>query len=238
MAKNTSTPEEKDGITGLAKKLGRLSADKRRAALEMSAALAGVSLRVSREFIESVPAAARVLSADDIRGWGEMGRRLAMGSAEIGAKFFARGVEGMKSIPVASRPLIFQICTRQLVLSSSVAIETFESIPEIARRIGDDRLLTDILRLAGEIAQRSAKHSAEFIQNTPPVVTALHSFAEKKAVVVEAVLQLTSQFATRTGGMTADLWASLPASLEKITAANAVVLMQNAGEFLEFGGSV
>ena len=38
--------------------------------------------------------------------------------------------------------------------------------------------------------------------------------------------------------MTADLWANLPASLEKLSAENAIRLMEKAREFLEFGGSV
>src|SRR5438067_68655 len=183
---------KKETFTEIAKQLNRLSSEKKRAALESSAALAGVSLRVSREFVEAVPAAAGILSADDLRGWAEMGRRLAMGSAETGARFFRRGVEAMKRIPSDARPLVFQICTRQLVLSSSVAIETYETIPQIASGLADDYLLTGILRLAAEIAQRSAKHSAEFIQYTPSVTTALHAFGREKAEVADAVLQLAS----------------------------------------------
>ena len=80
-----------------------------------------------------------------------------MGNADTGAKFFAGGVEALKAIPENARPLIFQICTRQLVLSSSVAIETFQLIPLIERKISDQKLLIDILELAAEIAQRSAK---------------------------------------------------------------------------------
>ena len=80
--------EKKETFTGLARKLTKLSSEQKRAALEMSATLAGVSLRVSREFVEAVPTAARVLSADDLRSWAEMGRRLAMGNADLGAKFF------------------------------------------------------------------------------------------------------------------------------------------------------
>lgn len=233
-----SSNSKKPSFTGLAKRLSRLPGDKRRAALEMSAALAGVSLRVSREFVEAVPKAARILSADDLRHWAEMGRRLAMGNAETGVKFFSGGVEELKAIPAGARPLVFQICTRQLVLSSSVAIETFQLIPQIAREVSDDKLLADILTLAKEIAQRSAKHSAEFLQHTPNVSSALRSFADKKAEVADAVLHLASQFASRTGGMTAELWANLPAALEKVSADDAVNLMQKAGEFLEFGGSV
>src|SRR5262245_6349130 len=130
-------PSKKDSLTGLAASLGRLPADKRRAALEMSASLAGVSLRVSREFVEAVPAAGEILSADDLRNWGDVGRRLAMGSAETGAAFFASGVEGLEQVPENARGLVFQICTRQLVLSSSIALETFRSIPKLVSKIGD-----------------------------------------------------------------------------------------------------
>ena len=60
---------KKEAFTELAKKLGRLPRDQKRVALEMSAALAGVSLRVSREFVEAAPKAAQILSADDLRNW-------------------------------------------------------------------------------------------------------------------------------------------------------------------------
>ncbi len=238
MAHNNGDSEEKKSLSSLARKLGQLSAEKKRAALEVSAALAGVSLRVSREFVEAVPKAARILSADDLRNWGELGRRLAMGNADIGAKFFADGVAGLKNIPETARSAVFQVCTRQLVLSSSISLETFQLIPDLAKKVGDDKLLTDILLLAVEIAQRSAKHSYEFLQNTPDVAAALAKFEKGKDDVSSAILALAAQFAERTGGMTADLWANLPAALEKITAEDAVLLMQRSGEFLEFGGSV
>ena len=49
---------KKQTVTGLAASLSTLPAAKRRAALEVSAALAGVSLRVSRDFVEAAPIAA------------------------------------------------------------------------------------------------------------------------------------------------------------------------------------
>ncbi|MFN0277099.1 MAG: nitric oxide reductase activation protein NorD [Pyrinomonadaceae bacterium] len=230
--------ERKTKLTGLARRLGRLPADKKRAALETSAALAGVSLRVSREFVEAVPKAAKLLAADDLRQWGEFGRRLAMGSADTAVKFFASGVGELKSVPEDTRAAIFQICTRQLVLSSSIALDTFHLVPKIAVEIKDEKLLADMLMLAVEIAQRSAKHSAEFLEHTSAVAAALARFGKEKRTVADSVLSLASQFANRTGGMTADLWAHLPESLAKLTDKNAVLLMQRAGEFLEFGGSV
>jgi hypothetical protein len=229
---------EKQTFTGLAKKLSRLSSEQKRAALEMSASLAGVSLRVSREFVEAVPKAAKILSADDLRNWAEMGRRLAMGNADQGAKFFADGVRGLRSVPENARSLVFQICTRQLVLSSSIALETFELVPRLAKEIKDDALFSDILKLASEIANRSAKHSADFLNKTPQVAESLKRFGEEKHEVSKSVVALAANFANRTGGMTADLWANLPTSLEKLSAENAIRLMEKSREFLEFGGSV
>src|SRR4030095_9325963 len=101
----------------------------------MSAALAAISLKVSREFVEAVPQAADILSADDLRAWGELGRRLAMGSAGTGVSFFSGGVEDLADIPEESRELVFQIATRQLVLSSSTALETYAFVPGLARDI-------------------------------------------------------------------------------------------------------
>ncbi|HQU82233.1 MAG TPA: VWA domain-containing protein [Pyrinomonadaceae bacterium] len=225
-------------FTGLARKLTRLSSEQKRAALESSASLAGVSLRVSREFVEAVPKAAKILTADDLRNWAELGRRLAMGNADQGAKFFMDGVAGLKFVPENARPLVFQICTRQLVLSSSIALETFELIPKLAKEIKDDELLTDLLKLAAEVANRSAKHSSDFLQRSPQVCEALKTFGDDKNKVAKSIVTLASNFANRTGGMTADLWTTLPEALKKISAENAIRLAEKAREFLEFGGSV
>ena len=234
MAENSS--RNKPTLTGLARRLGELPGDKRRAALEISAALAGVSLRVSREFVEAVPKAAKILSADDLRHWGEFGRRLAMGSAEAGAKFFAEGISGLKRVPDGARAAVFQTCTRQLVLSSSTALDSFHLIPEIAAAVDDEKLLTDIFELAAEIAQRSAKHSADFLVHTPKVAASITAFEDGR--VADAVLVLARDFANRTGGLTADLWQNLPDAFEGLSAEAAVRLMEGAAAFLEFGGSV
>lgn len=234
-----SGEDKKHTLTGLAARLGRLPADKRRVALEMSAALAAISLRVSREFVETVPRASNVLSADDLRSWAELGRRLAMGSAATGVAFFAGdGIENLAGVPESARGLVFQICTRQLILSSSIALETFALVPALAEQVNDDQLFTDILQLAVEIANRSAKHSSDFLQKTPRVAASLEAFGEQKRDVAAPVIKLASTFASRTGGMTADLWANLPDALEGLTADNAITLAERGIEFLEFGGSV
>lgn len=239
---------QKESLTGLAAKLSRLPAEKRRVAVEMSASLAGVSLRISRDFVEAVPRAAKVLSSEDLRLWGELGRRLAMGNVETGSMFFSEAATSMERVPEIARSYALQICTRQLVLSSSTALETFRMVPQLAEAIGDDELLTEMLRLAAEIANRSAKHSSDFLKHTPSVANAIkvvgvsQSLAvvdmEHRDQVAESVIALGFQFANRTGGMTADLWAILPESLNGLNPANAVLLAKSAAEFLEHGGSV
>ena len=238
MAEESGTDNQKQTFPGLAKRLGRLPADKRRAALEVSAALAGVSLRVSREFVEAVPLAAKILSADDLRNWGEMGRRFAMGNAGVGARFFTSGVSQLASLPERSRDYVFQICIKQLVLSSSVSLATFDLIPKLSRRIGDAEFLESVLHLAAEIADRSIKHSSEFLQKTPAVTKALERFGNDRAAVSASIIKLASVFATRTGGMTADLWSNMPKILDGISADSAIALSESAVDFLEFGGSV
>src|ERR1051325_6092754 len=136
---------ERRTLAGLARELSRLPVDAARAALETSAAIAGVSLRASMEFLRAAPGAASVLEADELRAWGEIGRRLAMGDAETAIAFYASGVEAMGRVPGEARPLIFQICTRQMTLSSSVAVETFRRAPLLAEIITDAVLLSSVL---------------------------------------------------------------------------------------------
>lgn len=226
-------------ITGLAMRLGRLSAEKRRAALEMSAALAGVSLRVSREFVEAAPEAAKVLSAADMRIWAEMGRKLAMGNVDTGVEFFAEGAGWLKDVPKSARRFVFQIGGRQLILSSSMAVATFRSIPKLASDLDDPEFLANTLELASLIAGRSAKHSQEFLVRTPAVAASLRRYPDDaRSDVQKAAFELGRLFANRTGGMTADLWAKLPEIFEGLSAADTVLLQRRAMEILDLGGSV
>ena len=222
----------------MAARLGRLPAEKRRAALEVSASLAGVSLRASRAFVEEIPRAAKVLSAEDIRDWGEMGRRLSMGNAEMGADYFSRGVDGLSRIPKDARANLFRISTRQLVLSSSIAVETLEYVPELAREVDNDALLSETLRLAAEIANRSAKHSSDFLRSAARVAQTMTGFGPRAGDVAKAAFDLGFLFATRTGGMTSDLWAAIPAALKGLGPDPAITLLTRAGRILDHGASV
>jgi hypothetical protein len=95
-------------------------------------------------------------------------------------------------------------------LSSSIALETFALIPALAKQIGDDELFTAILRLAAEIANRSAKHSADFLQKTPRVAETLKSFGSDKSEVAESVIALARAFCQSNRRNDGGLWQICP----------------------------
>src|SRR5688572_15881048 len=185
---------ERRTIAGLARELGMLPVDKARAALETSASIAAVSLRTSIEFLRDTPAAARVLEAEELRAWGEMGRRLAMGDVETAFSCFNAGVYDLSNVAREARPLIFQICSRQMTLSSSVALETFRSAPLLAGQITDANLLSSVFEIAAEISKRSAKHSADFLKATPRLVRRMRDFGEQGPLAFRTATSLASAF--------------------------------------------
>ncbi|MDX6693099.1 MAG: nitric oxide reductase NorD protein [Blastocatellia bacterium] len=228
---------ERRTLASLARELGKLPVEAAYTALETSAAIAGVSLRASMEFLRAAPEAARALAAPELRAWGDIGRRLAMGDVETAVSFFNEGVEALAAVPAEARPLIFQICARQMTLSSSVAVETFRRAPSLAAVTTDAAELRSIFEVAAEISRRSAKHSADFLEATPRVVESLRQFGEETRSVAAASIVLASAFAARAGGIAADVWAALPAALDGQTAPHALELLRSAGAFLERGGS-
>src|ERR1044071_9071447 len=167
---------ERRTIAGLARELGSLPVDAARAALETSATIAGVSLRASIEFLRAAPRAARVIEAADLRAWGELGRRLAMGDVETAVSFFNAGVGELGRVPPEARPLVFQVCSRQMTLSSAVALETFKAAPQLASYVTDAELLRMIFEVAAEISKRSARHSADILKTTPRVARRARDF--------------------------------------------------------------
>jgi hypothetical protein len=225
---------EHQSFLKLTRELASLPLEQSAAALEMSAAIAGISLRASIEFLRAAPAAAQVLEADELRSWGELGRRLAMSDVETAITFFAEGVSGLENVPKSIHPLIFQLCSRQITLSSPVAIETFRNLPALTEAVADDELLVLVLEVVAEIARRSAKHSAEFLKQSPAVIAHLRRF--KSPEVTKKGIELASEFASRAGGIAADAWAALPAALARLNAADALRLLNNTAGFLERGG--
>lgn len=202
--------------------------------LETSASIASISVRAALEFLRAAPAAAQVLQPAELKAWGEMGRRLALSDYESAISFFADGVESLRDVPQELRPAIFELCTRQLVLSTAVARETLQSLAAIVSAIEDIGVLHSILEIAIEIARRSAKHSTEFINASVDVSRVLKDFGS--AEVTEAALALASAFATRAGGIAADAWSAFPDALAELSPADAVRLLTRTSNFLERGG--
>lgn len=228
--------EPKPTLTGLARKLGGLTAEKRRVALELSASLAAVSLKASRAFVESIPEAAALMSCDDLRIWGEFGRRVAMADTGTAIRFFSGSYQKLPDIPNECRGTLFAICTRQLVLSSSAALATYDRMPEIAGSFADPALVNTVLDVALEIANRSARHSVEFLENSPAVGRALKALGDER--VTQAVVSLAADFAGRTGGLAAELWQGLPEALDGLSPDSVLRLLLATNQFLDHGGSV
>src|SRR3989442_10048335 len=189
---------ERKSFLRLTRELASLPLEQSAAALETSAAIAGVSLRAGIEYLRAAPKAADVLQSAELRSWGEMGRRLAMGDVETAITFFAEGVSSLKDVPEQVRPSLFQLCSRQITLSSSIAIDTLRNAPVLAESIGNAEIFETLFEVAAEIARRSAKHSAAFLNRSPRVLAALGKF--KSPEVEQRGIELARQFASRAVG--------------------------------------
>src|SRR5260370_32182396 len=171
--RSVKNPTERRTIAGLLREISHLPLEHTRAALETSAAIAGVSLRASIEFLRAVPGAAQVLEPAELRTWGEVGRRLTMAEVEDGVSFFVAGLGEFAQVPPAARPFVFHACSRQMTLSAKTAAETFRQAPALAGQVRQPELLRSIYEIAGEISRRSAKHSSDFLNAAPVVIAGL-----------------------------------------------------------------
>ncbi|MCA1620773.1 MAG: VWA domain-containing protein [Acidobacteria bacterium] len=246
---------ERRTIAGLLREAGKLPVDTARAALEVGAGLAALSLRAGVDFLRAVPEAARVLDAEELRAWGEMGRRLSMADAETGAAFITSGPGELAEVPRGARLLLLQVCARQLSLSTSFALDTYRRAPEVARAVGDAERLRRVFEVALEVARRSARHSSDFLAATPAAAACLSAFHEdedesaaaERADAVEAeaeggrvwdaALGLAESFAQRVGGIAADVWAALPSAVEGLGADDVLRLFRQSESFLDRGGA-
>ncbi|MEK6279969.1 MAG: VWA domain-containing protein [Acidobacteriota bacterium] len=225
---------ERQSFLKLTRELAGLPVEQSVAALETAAAISGVSLRASIEYLRAIPAAADALRPAELRSWGEMGRRLAMSEVESAISFFNEGVAHLSEVDEDVRPAVFQLCSRQITLSTSIATDTLRKIPELSKSIGDNKMIAAVLEVAGEVSRRSAKHSAEFLDKTPEVIASLNRF--ENAEVTKKGIELATEFASRAGGIAADAWAALPSILAKLNPRDALRLLANTIKFLERGG--
>ncbi len=225
---------ERQSFLRLTRELAGLPAEQSVAALETAAAISGISLRASIEYLRAVPAASEVLQAAELRSWGDMGRRLAMSDVENAISFFSEGVAHLKDVHEDVRPAVFHLCSRQITLSTTIAIDTLRNAPALSQSIGNNATLQSVLAVAGEISRRSAKHSAEFLERTPEVIVYLNQF--KNAEVTQKGIELATEFASRAGGISADAWSALPSTLANLSSTDTLRLLDHTMKFLERGG--
>src|SRR6201988_2689833 len=234
MASEEHESIERQSFLELTRSIAHLPLDQAAAILETSASIAAISLRAGIEFLRAAPAAAHVLQPEELRAWGEMGRRLAMSDYETAISFFIAGVEELQAVPPELLPAIFTLCTRQMTLSTTIGRETLNSVPQLVSTIGDSGVVAAVLEVATKIARRSAKHSAEFLKASAHVSEVLRSFADED--VSSAALSLAGSFASRAGGIAADAWSAIPEAPAELSTTDAKRLLTNANDFLERGG--
>jgi hypothetical protein len=172
-----------------------------------------------------------------------------MADAERGAAFITSGAAGLAAVPHGARQLLLQVCARQLSLSTSFALETYGSAPEVARSVGDAELLRRVFEVALEVARRSARHSSDFLAATPATAARLNALRveehesgavkndEEGGRVWTAALGLAESYAQRVGGIAADMWAALPAAVEGLSADDVLRLFRQSEGFLDRGGA-
>ena len=233
---NQEAPQsaERKSFLELTRQLASLPFDQAAAALETSAAIASISLRAGIEFLRAIPAATETLQSTELKLWGELGRRLAMGDYDSAVSFFAEGVEKFRDVPRDLHSDIFQLCVRQMTLSTAVGRETFQLMPGLVAGVDDVQLFKSILTIASEIARRSAKHSAEFLKSSGEVSQALKQFNDDQ--VTAKALELAGAFAARAGGIAADAWAAIPQAANELSSVDVIRLVDRSSEFLERGG--
>ena len=255
--RSVRSASERRTIAGLAREIGKLPTDVARAALEVGAGLASLSLRAGVDFLRVVPEAARVLDAEELRAWGEMGRRLVGADVETGTAFLASGASELAAVPRGARLALLQLCARQLSLSTSTALETYRAAPEVARAVVDAERLRRVFEIGLEISRRSARHSADFVNATVPAAARLDAFdvdadeggavenqesvsantEEEGGRVWDAALSFALVFAQRVGGLAADMWAALPGAVEGLKAEEVLRLFRQSEDFLDRGGA-
>src|SRR5215210_4349286 len=234
MSEDQHQSAERHSFLELTRSLTGLPLDQAAAVIDTSAAIASVSLRAGIEFLRAAPAASHTLQPAEMRTWGDMGRRIAMADYESAIAFFAEGVEPLRSFAPELRPAVFVLCARHMVLSTVVGRDTLHSLPSLAAEIDDNQLLGAILDVATEIARRSAKHSAEFLNASAAVSSKLNSFHDPN--LTSAALALAGAFASRAGGIAADAWARIPDALAGVSPADGIRLLTTTQNFLERGG--
>ncbi|HKX26099.1 MAG TPA: VWA domain-containing protein [Blastocatellia bacterium] len=207
--------------------------------VDVGASLVSVSPKVAVDFFKSVPEVAKLLENDDLRAWAELGRRIALNSAEEASDFFRYSIEVLEALPGPLRSLVIALCSKQIVLSPAAALTTFRNSPRTARSMGDERSAARMFEIAVEVAHRSVKHSTEVLVAAPQALAALRHFeTDSRESPIDATLNLAESFAQRTGATAAEFLAAVGEGLGFVRNPGDVVrLCRQTALFLERGGA-
>ena len=166
---------------GLCARRAKLPVDVARAALEVGAGMAALSLRAGVDFLRAVPDAARVLDAEELRAWGEMGRRLTMADVGDGRGLHRVGRRrGWRRCRAARGFCCCRSARGSCRSRPRLRSRRYRQAPEVARAVGDAELLRAVFEVALEVARRCARHSADFLAGTPAAAVSLSAFDAKE----------------------------------------------------------
>src|SRR5262245_14668567 len=257
--------DERKGLTGsllrgltrntveaVAMKMGLTHKERGWVTMDRGTSLISVSPKVAMDFFKSVQEVSQLLDNDDLRGWAEMGRKVALSSAEEAGDFFRFSNEVLAALPERLRSLLIALCSKQIVLSPTAALATFRNAPRMVASLGEERSASRLFKIAVEVAHRSVKHSTEVLTAAPQALKALRSFDSGDANAaapesigdsgapespMDAVLDLAESFAQRTGATAAEFLSAVGEGLDSIQSTSDVVeLCKQTASFLERGG--
>ncbi|MEP7271392.1 MAG: VWA domain-containing protein [Acidobacteriota bacterium] len=232
-------------IESLAIKMGVLPSERAWVAVDIGSSLASISLKVTIEFFKAAPEVARLLENGDVRAWAELGRKIAVNNADEAGEFFRSSGEILASLSPAVRPLLVELCAKQIVLSPAASLTTFRTAPQTMAAIGDEAAAVKLFQIAVEVANRSVKHSTEVLNAAPRALASLHALETQLAqqrgtpgVATGELLTLAESFAQRTGATAAEFLATVGEGLDFITKpAEVGSLASETTLYLERGGA-
>src|SRR5262245_27259134 len=160
--------DERKGLTGsllrgltrntveaLAMKMGLKPNERGWVTLDIGASLVSVSPKVAMDFFKSVQEVSQLLENGDLRAWAEMGRKIALKSAEEAGDFFRFSNEVLAALPEGMRTLLIALCSKQIILSEAAALATFRNAPRMVASLGEERFASCLFKIAVEVSHSS-----------------------------------------------------------------------------------
>jgi nitric oxide reductase NorD protein len=228
-------------VESLAMKMGMKPNERGWVTVDIGASLVGISPKVAMDFFKSVPDVAKLLENGDLRAWAELGRRIAVNSAEEASDFYRYSIDTLGVLPARLRSLLIALCSKQIVLSPTAALQTFRGAPQNASSMGDEVSAARMFSIAVEVAHRSVKHSTEVLVAAPRALAALRNFEvipPSSESPLNATLDLAESFAQRTGATAAEFLTAVGEGLNYVGNPEDIVkLCQQTTVFLERGGA-